>query len=65
MTNSRNLAPEILSPEEADNHAASSGDALVRLHAVSQAPINGLYQHQMGLGILGGRLYQGELEGVE
>ena len=40
-------------------------DALVRLHAVSQAPINGLYQHQMGLGIVGGRLYQGELEGVE
>ena len=39
-------------------------DALVRLHAVSQAPINGLYQHQMGLGIVGGRLYQGELEGV-
>src|SRR6185436_14740735 len=25
----------------------------------------GLYQHQMGLGIVGGRLYQGELEGVE
>ena len=40
-------------------------DALVRLHAVSQAPISGLYQHQMGLGIVGGRLYQGELEGVE
>ena len=40
-------------------------DALMRLHAVSQAPINGLYQHQMGLGIVGGRLYQGELEGVE
>ena len=40
-------------------------DALVRLHAVSQAPINGLFQHQMGLGIVGGRLYQGELEGVE
>ena len=40
-------------------------DAMVRLHAVSQAPINGLYQHQMGLGIVGGRLYQGELEGAE
>jgi PAS domain S-box-containing protein len=40
-------------------------DALVRLHSVSQAPISGLYQHQMGLGIVGGRLYQGELEGVE
>src|SRR6478672_11777142 len=40
-------------------------DALARLHAVSAAPINGMFQHQMGLGIVGGRLYQGELEGVE
>jgi len=40
-------------------------DALQRLHAVSRAPINGLYQHEVGLGIVGGRLYQGELEGIE
>ena len=40
-------------------------DALARLHAVSRAPINGMFQHEMGLGIVGGRLYQGELEGVE
>lgn len=40
-------------------------DALARLRAVSRAPINGLYQHEVGLGIVGGRLYQGELEGVE
>ncbi len=40
-------------------------DALARLHAVSRAPINGMYQHEVGLGIVGGRLYQGELEGVE
>jgi signal transduction histidine kinase len=39
--------------------------ALARLHAVSRAPINGLYQNQVGLGIVGGRLYQGEQEGVE
>ena len=38
-------------------------DALQRLHAVSSAPINGLYQHQLGLGIVGGRLYQAELQG--
>ena len=38
-------------------------DALARLHAVSRAPINGMFQHQVGLGIVGGRLYQGELEG--
>ena len=40
-------------------------EALQRLHAVANAPINGLYQNQLGLGIVGGRLYQGELEGVE
>src|SRR3954447_10441749 len=39
--------------------------ALARLNAVSRAPINGIFQHQVGLGIVGGRLYQGELEGVE
>jgi PAS domain S-box-containing protein len=39
--------------------------ALARLHAVSRAPINGMFQHEVGLGIVGGRLYQGELQGVE
>jgi signal transduction histidine kinase len=40
-------------------------EALQRLRAVSSAPINGLYQHQLGLGIVGGRLYQAELQGEE
>lgn len=40
-------------------------EALARLHAVSRAPINGLFQHEVGLGIVGGRLYQGELEGIK
>jgi signal transduction histidine kinase len=40
-------------------------DALQRLNAVTAAPINGIYQHELGLGIVGGRLYQGESEGVE
>ena len=40
-------------------------DALQRLHAVANAPINGLYNNQLGLGIVGGRLNQGELQGVE
>ena len=40
-------------------------EALQRLHAVANAPINGLYQHQLGLGIVGGRLYQAELQGEE
>jgi signal transduction histidine kinase len=40
-------------------------EALQHLHAIANAPINGLFQNQLGLGIVGGRLYQGELEGVE
>jgi PAS domain S-box-containing protein len=39
--------------------------ALQRLHAVANAPINSIFDHQMGLGILGGRLYQSELMGKE
>jgi PAS domain S-box-containing protein len=40
-------------------------EALQRLHAVANAPINGLFQHQLGLGIVGGRLYQAEVQGIE
>jgi signal transduction histidine kinase len=43
----------------------NADEALQRLHAVANAPINGLYQNQLGLGIVGGHLYQGELQGVE
>jgi signal transduction histidine kinase len=38
-------------------------DALQQLHAVANAPINGLYQNQLGLGLVGGRLYQAEAQG--
>jgi PAS domain S-box-containing protein len=42
------------------------GDQFLRqIHAVANAPINGIFQHQLGLGITGGRLYQAEAEGVE
>jgi PAS domain S-box-containing protein len=40
-------------------------EALKRIHAVANAPVNSIFQNQMGLGIVGGRLYQAELEGVE
>jgi signal transduction histidine kinase len=40
-------------------------EALQRLHAVANAPINGLFHHQLGLGIVGGRLYQAEVQGAE
>ncbi len=38
-------------------------EALQQLHAVANAPINGLYQNQLGLGLVGGRLYQAEAQG--
>ncbi len=43
----------------------NADEALTRIHKVASAPINGLFQHQLGLGIVGGRLYQAELEGIE
>src|SRR5881275_2132228 len=43
----------------------NADEALQRIHAVANAPINGIFQHQLGLGIVGGRLYQAENEGIE
>src|SRR5262249_46786704 len=40
-------------------------EALKQIHAVANAPINSVFQHQLGLGIVGGRLYQAEQVGVE
>lgn len=43
----------------------NADEALQRIHAVANAPVNSIFQHQLGLGIVGGRLYQAELEGIE
>ncbi len=43
----------------------NADEELRRLHSVSNAPINSIFQHQMGLGIVGGRLYQGERIGSD
>ena len=40
-------------------------EVLRRIRAVANAPINGIFKHQLGLGITGGRLCQAEAEGVE
>jgi len=40
-------------------------DLLKRLHQVSRAPINGLFVHHVGQGIVGGRLVQTALTGTE
>ncbi|MFZ1219291.1 MAG: ATP-binding protein, partial [Chthoniobacterales bacterium] len=44
-------------------HDADEG--LPRLHDVATAPINGVFSQQMGMGIVGGRLYQTDLIGKE
>jgi PAS domain S-box-containing protein len=43
----------------------NADDALKRIHAVANAPVNGLFDYQLGLGIVGGRLYPDELLGAE
>lgn len=43
----------------------NADEALRRLHAVANAPINGVYHHQLGNGIVGGRLNDTETTGVE
>jgi PAS domain S-box-containing protein len=43
----------------------NADEALQKLHAAANAPINSIFDHQMGLGIVGGRLYQSERVGTE
>ena len=43
----------------------NSDGALRSLHAAAHAPINSIFEHQLGLGIVGGRLYQSEEVGKE
>jgi signal transduction histidine kinase len=39
--------------------------ALRRIREVANAPVNGIFEEQLGLGIVGGRLYRAEFEGAE
>ena len=55
----------ILLLRDASGVTHNADEALKRIHAVANAPVNSIFQHQLGLGIVGGRLYQAELEGVE
>ena len=55
----------ILLLRDATGVTHNADEALQRIHAVANAPVNGIFQHQLGLGVVGGRLYQAELEGVE
>ncbi len=55
----------ILLMRDAAGVTHNADEALKKLHAVANAPINGIFVHQLGLGIVGGRLYQAETEGIE
>jgi PAS domain S-box-containing protein len=41
----------------------NSDEALSQVAKASHAPVNSIFEHQLGLGIVGGRLYRAELEG--
>ncbi len=55
----------VLMMRDANGVTHDGDEALRQIHAVANAPINALFQHQLGLGITGERLYQAEAEGVE
>ncbi len=66
----KNLPPHsfillVLMMRDAAGVTHNADEVLKELHAVANAPVNSFYQHQLGLGIVGGRLYQAEAEGVE
>ena len=66
----RNLPPHsyiflVLMLRDAAGVTHNADEALQRMHVVANAPINSIFQHQLGLGIVGGRLYQAEREGIE
>jgi signal transduction histidine kinase len=51
--------------QDASGVTHDTDDALKHLHAVANAPITSLFNHQFGRGIVGGTLYQSELQGIE
>ncbi|HLX68260.1 MAG TPA: PAS domain-containing protein [Verrucomicrobiae bacterium] len=50
---------------DATDVSHNADEALKRISEVANAPINGVYEEQMGLGIVGGRLFRPQLEGEE
>jgi PAS domain S-box-containing protein len=50
---------------DASGVTRNTDEALQRLHEVANAPINSIFIHQLGQGIVGGRLYQSDRIGQE
>lgn len=70
LQRTKNLPPhsfifQVLMMRDASGVTHDGDEVLRQIHAVANAPINGIFQHQLGLGITGGRLYQAEAEGAE
>jgi PAS domain S-box-containing protein len=55
----------ILLMQDATGVTHNADEALRRISKVANAPLNAIYEEQLGLGIVGGRLYRAEIEGVE
>ncbi len=55
----------ILLVRDAAGVSHNADEALEKMHRVANAPIYSIFEHQLGLGIVGGRLYQAGTEGVE
>jgi signal transduction histidine kinase len=62
---SRSFIVFLLLMRDAGGVTHDSDEALKRLHAVANAPIVGMFAHQLGQGIVGGKLYQIEIQGSE
>jgi PAS domain S-box-containing protein len=55
----------ILMLRDAAGVAYDSGNVLKQIREAANAPVNSIFEHQLGLGIVGGRLYSSRAEGVE
>lgn len=55
----------ILLMRDAAGVTLDADEALKRMSEAANAPVNSIYDDQLGLGIVGGRLYRAEFEGVE
>ena len=55
----------ILLMRDASGVTHNGDEVLKRIHAVANAPVNSFFREQLGLGIVGGRMYQAEHQGVE
>src|SRR6267142_77295 len=55
----------ILLMRDAAGFTLNADDALRRMSEVANAPVNSIFEHQLGLGIVGGRLYRAEFQGIE